>query len=106
MREFIHPRPEEIQLTRVMHALSDPARLHVVLELLRQGNQAQECQTFLPEMPKATRSHHFKVLRESGVTRTQTQGTAHLTTLRLETLNDRFPGLLEMLKTQAGTAQT
>ena len=44
---------------------------------------------------KATRSHHFKVLREAGVTHTRVEGTARHVTLRRDELETRFPGLLE-----------
>jgi len=46
-------------------------------------------------MPKATLSHHLKVLRESGLTHTRCEGRSRLISLRREDLEDRFPGLLD-----------
>ena len=46
-------------------------------------------------MTKSTLTHHFRVLRESGVVRTRPDGRKRLLSLREDDLNDRFPGLLE-----------
>jgi DNA-binding transcriptional ArsR family regulator len=48
-------------------------------------------------MPKSTLSHHFKVLREAGVTHTRTEGTYNFISLRREDLDARFPGLLDAI---------
>jgi DNA-binding transcriptional ArsR family regulator len=40
-------------------------------------------------------THHYRVLRESGVIRQQRKGTTKLTELRREDLEARFPGLLD-----------
>ena len=40
-------------------------------------------------------THHFRVLRESGVIRQKREGTSKLTELRREDLDARFPGLIE-----------
>jgi len=44
---------------------------------------------------KSTLSHHFKVLREAGVTHTRVNGTHRYVSLRREELEDRFPGVLD-----------
>jgi DNA-binding transcriptional ArsR family regulator len=48
-------------------------------------------------MAKSTLSHHFRVLREAGLIKTTKKGVAHLNTLRVAELNDRFPGLLKSI---------
>jgi DNA-binding transcriptional ArsR family regulator len=78
MREPHHPSCEELELPAVLHALSDPARLQIVRKL-----------------SKATLSHHFRVLRESGVVRTRPDGRKRMLSLRDDDLNGRFPGLLD-----------
>jgi DNA-binding transcriptional ArsR family regulator len=88
-----HPAVEEIELTAVMHALSDPARLEVVRVLATETERA--CGTFDLGVSKATASHHFKVLREAGVTYKRVEGAHHYLTLRREDLDARFPGLLD-----------
>jgi hypothetical protein len=49
------------------------------------------------DVAKSTQSHHFKVLREAGVTRTTPRGARLMITLRHEDLEARFPGLLERM---------
>ncbi|MEA2332138.1 MAG: hypothetical protein QOH58_2276 [Thermoleophilaceae bacterium] len=93
MREPHHPAREELELSSVLHALSDPARLEIVRRLAR-GDEPS-CGTFELGLSKATLSHHFRVLRESGVVRTRPEGRKRLLSLRVEDLDARFPGLLE-----------
>ena len=88
-----HPAVDEIELTAVMHALSDPARLQVVRTLAIETERT--CGTFDLGVTKATASHHFKVLREAGVLAQRQVGTSRLNTLRREDLDARFPGLLD-----------
>ncbi|MQA72932.1 MAG: metalloregulator ArsR/SmtB family transcription factor [Solirubrobacterales bacterium] len=95
MREPFHPPVEELELVSVLHALSDPTRLFIVRTLAAEGERT--CGSF--EAPggvsAATLSHHFRVLREAGVTRTRIDGKCRHTSLRREELEARFPGLLE-----------
>jgi DNA-binding transcriptional ArsR family regulator len=93
MREPHHPSCEELELSAVLHALSDPARLQIVRQL-SDGDECT-CGTFDLGLSKATLSHHFRVLRESGVVRTRPDGRKRMLSLREDDLNDRFPGLLD-----------
>lgn len=92
MRSCHHPATADLSLTDVLYALSDPIRLRIVASLAEDGEQA--CGTFSLPVAKATVSHHFKVLRDTGVIRTRCQGTQRLNSLRRDDLEDRFPGLL------------
>ncbi|MFH8798778.1 ArsR/SmtB family transcription factor [Streptomyces sp. NPDC017936] len=95
MRTLKHPDRAEIQLTDVFHALSDPTRLAIVRGL---GDEhEQSCSGLNIPMAKSTLSHHLKVLRDAGVTRTRVEGTHRLMSLRREDLDARFPGLLEIV---------
>jgi DNA-binding transcriptional ArsR family regulator len=87
------PAIEAVELADVLHALSDPARLEIVRALAADGER--QCGTFDLGLTKATRSHHFKVLREAGVTDTRMEGTARFVTLRRGELDAKFPGLLD-----------
>jgi DNA-binding transcriptional ArsR family regulator len=86
------PRSEDLSLAAVMAALSDPARLQIVRVLAAEGERT--CGTFDLGLSKATRSHHFKVLREAGITHTRAEGTHRHVSLRRDDLEERFPGLL------------
>lgn len=88
-----HPKPEDIELARVLHALSDPVRLDVVRQLDREGQAT--CAALDGGRPKSSMSHHFRVLRDAGVLRTRTDGTAHMNELRRAELDSLFPGLLQ-----------
>ena len=87
------PEIEAVELAQVLHALSDPARLEIVRALAADGER--QCGSFDLGLTKATRSHHFKVLRESGLTYTRVEGTARFVTLRRDELEARFPGLID-----------
>lgn len=87
------PPREAITLPKVLHALSDPVRLEIVLKLARAGEIA--CGCFGLKMPKSSLSHHFKVLRTSGVVATRREGKEWVNMLRREDLEARFPGVLE-----------
>lgn len=87
------PAVEALELTAVLHALSDPVRLEIVRRLAAEGESA--CGAFPLPVGLATRSHHLKVLREAGVTATRVAGTQRYVSLRRDDLESRFPGLLD-----------
>jgi DNA-binding transcriptional ArsR family regulator len=93
MREPHHPPPDELELSDVLHALSDPARLAIVCRLA--GGDECTCGTFDLALSKATLSHHFRVLREAGVVRTRPDGRRRMLSLRRDDIESRFPGLLD-----------
>jgi DNA-binding transcriptional ArsR family regulator len=95
MRSLHHPRTEEIELEEVLHALSDPVRLKIVEALA--DRDERNCSSVETSVSKSTLSHHFKVLREAGVTHTRANGTQRLISLRRGDLEERFPGLLESI---------
>ena len=92
MRTLAHPACEELQLPNVLHAMSDPVRLEIVGLLA--DEQERPCSSVEAKVSKSTLSHHFKVLREAGITFTRANGTHRLVTLRKQDLEDRFPGLI------------
>jgi DNA-binding transcriptional ArsR family regulator len=93
-RELAHPSREEIRLEAVLHALSDPVRLAVVRRLAG-ADRELTCSVFDLPVSKSTCTHHFRVLRESGVLRQAYRGTAKMNALRRDDLQALFPGLLE-----------
>jgi DNA-binding transcriptional ArsR family regulator len=105
MRNVHHPRIDEIALPDVLHALSDPVRLQIVRALA--DREEHSCSSVEASVSKSTLSHHFKVLREAGVTHTRVNGTHRLVSIRRDELEERFPGLLESVlgASRVGTAQ-
>jgi DNA-binding transcriptional ArsR family regulator len=99
--ELHHPDRSEIELPAVLHALSDPQRLEIVRTL---ADSAAPCPCGSIELgiAKSTMTHHYRVLRESGVIRQERKGTTKLTELRRHDLEARFPGLMDaVLSSQA-----
>ncbi|MEV0239711.1 helix-turn-helix domain-containing protein [Streptomyces sp. NPDC050674] len=95
-RDLPHPARDEIRLEGVLHALSDPMRLRVVRELAGASSELS-CSHFDLPVTKSTTTHHFRVLRESGVIRQVYRGTAKMNGLRRDDLDGLFPGLLDAL---------
>src|SRR5688572_1203390 len=88
------PARAELELAAVLHALSDPMRLRIVVALAA-TDEPPSCGAFDLPVTKSTCTHHFKVLREAGVISQRHRGTARLNSLRREDLDARFPGLLD-----------
>ena len=88
-----HPACEEIELAAVLHALSDPMRLRIVVGLAVEDKRT--CKSFDLPVTKSTCTHHFRVLREAGVIRQRLEGTTRLNSLRRADLDERFPGLID-----------
>ncbi|MEV7521206.1 transcriptional regulator [Streptomyces sp. NPDC091371] len=99
-RTLAHPEAAEIRLEGVLHALSDPVRLSIVRDL--DASPADlACSYFDLPVTKSTTTHHFRVLRESGVVRQTYRGTTKLNALRRDDLESIFPGLLDAILTAA-----
>jgi DNA-binding transcriptional ArsR family regulator len=95
MRKYHHPPIESLSLDRVLYALSDPVRLSFVNNLAQNGEQS--CGALTVNIAKSTASHHFRVLRESGIIHMQAEGTHYINSLRKADLESRFPGLLDAI---------
>jgi DNA-binding transcriptional ArsR family regulator len=102
MPELLHPSRDEIELSAVLHALSDPVRLEMVRHLAG-APEERSCGSFDVPVTKSTCTHHFKVLREAGVIRQRREGRTHLNALREDDLDARFPGLLATILQSAET---
>src|SRR2546428_5890174 len=87
------PQPERLDLFAVLNCLADTIRLSIVAQLALTDDL--ECGTFDVPVTKSTLSHHFKVLRESGVIATTRSGTRSLNRLRRAEMDEAFPGLLD-----------
>lgn len=90
-----HPEREQIRLENVLAALGHPLRLTVVRVLAAGGEHP--CSAVLSGIPKSTLTHHWRVLRDSGVIWQRPFGRENLLSLRREDLDNRFPGLLKAL---------
>jgi DNA-binding transcriptional ArsR family regulator len=97
MRPLVHPAVEEVSVEGILHALSDPVRASIFMQIAA-GDCARTCSAFnqVDEKPvaKSTLSHHFKVLREAGLIHSERKGVEMQNTSRCHEIEVRFPGLI------------
>lgn len=100
--EFGHPAPGEMDIGKVLTALSDPLRRGVVAALLREPDGTERtCASFDLPVSKSSCTYHFRVLRESGLILHPDYGNRRGVTLRRAELDERFPGLLAVIAHEA-----
>ncbi|GAA2631504.1 ArsR/SmtB family transcription factor [Paractinoplanes durhamensis] len=88
-----------VALVDVLRAVADPIRLRIV-QTLADGRPHAKCGTHWNfGVHKSTMTHHFRTLREAGLTRTTVTGRTHTIELRRAELETRFPGLIDALAT-------
>lgn len=78
---------------RILSALADPVRLEMVRRLMNAG-EPTPCALLYDGINKSTATHHFKILREAGLTeRLVHDGQIHQR-LRVDDVDRAVPGLL------------
>lgn len=101
MKQLRHPKADEITLTGVLAALSDPVRLAIVGSLAECGAE-KAWGDFAVDVCASTLSHHMKTLRLAGIIDHRKDGTRCFVSLRPE-LETVFPGLLRCILDAAGS---
>lgn len=93
--------PRELDLGAVLTALAHPSRRQVVVDLVHDADdQARACGSFDLPVSKATKTHHFKVLREAGLVTQRDHGNGSTLTLRRAEIDRDLPGLIGLLLTE------
>jgi DNA-binding transcriptional ArsR family regulator len=97
---MFHPAIEDVRLETILHALSDPVRVQICLEIA--GAECPlTCSAFSSvndrTIPKSSLSQHFKVLREAGLIRSERHGVEMRNTSRCTEVEGRFPGLVKAI---------
>lgn len=90
-----HPTRDQIRLEAVLTALGHPLRMNV-LQVLAEGGE-YPCGAIVDGVSKSTLTHHWRVLRESGVINQRAAGRTLLLSLRRDDLDARFPGLIDAI---------
>ena len=80
-------------LQQVLAALADPVRLEMVLRMARTGEPVA-CGDLYDTINKSTASHHFKILREAGLTERVVLGGQTHQLLRAREVEEALPGVL------------
>ncbi|MFI2361377.1 ArsR/SmtB family transcription factor [Promicromonospora sp. NPDC019610] len=94
MGDYPSPDMAEVELVDVLKALGDPVRLQIVHQLADGEPKPKTVDAWGLDLTKSTMSHHFRTLREAGLTRTIVHGRTHAIQLRRGELDDKFPGLI------------
>lgn len=93
----------DVTLEGILYALSDPVRLEIVRRLTAEGCPLN-CQSAAPQnMAKSSVSHHYQILREAGLIRSERRGVEVVNSPRCDELGKRFPGLMKAILTSAET---
>lgn len=97
LEKIPHPAASALDLATIMRTVGDPLRLEIV-RLLADG-RPRVCNEIAGhlDLPASTGSYHLRLLREAGLTRSRPDGTQRLISLRRDDLEDRFPGLVDVL---------
>jgi DNA-binding transcriptional ArsR family regulator len=110
MKTLYCPNLKKMPASSLFDALSDPVRLEIVRNLLREDEvSCGECKVGgvkssaartagKPALAKSTMSHHFKVLRDAGLITRREVGKVHYLSLRVDEIEARMPGLLDLLR--------
>jgi DNA-binding transcriptional ArsR family regulator len=64
------------------------------------------CTAAAPEdLPKSTQSHHYQILREAGLIRSERRGTEVVNSLRCAEIDEKFPGLVAKILEAAAASE-
>jgi DNA-binding transcriptional ArsR family regulator len=92
--------PVVARVQQVLVALADPVRLEMVRRLMNAVSPVS-CALLYDGINKSTATHHFKILREAGLTeRVVVDGHTHQR-LRIDEVDDAMPGLLNSIVAKA-----
>lgn len=96
-RPLLHPSVEDLKLENVLYALADPVRLEIVRRLVS-GDCPLNCSASAPaHLAKSTLSHHFQILREAGLVRSERRGTEVVNEPRIDEVERAFPGVVSAI---------
>jgi DNA-binding transcriptional ArsR family regulator len=102
--KIFHPDASALDLATIMRTLGDPVRLEILRQLAdgrpRLCGEISEAHA----LPTSTCSYHLRLLREAGLTHSRAAGTQRYITVRRADLDERFPGLLEVVTRTARTS--
>ncbi|WP_459643408.1 ArsR/SmtB family transcription factor [Kineococcus sp. NUM-3379] len=89
----------ELSLDATFKALANPLRRHIVTTLLQTpGGQVESCAALNVTVSRSTLTQHMRVLHEAGLVETLDHGNRVFVRLRSAEIDQRFPGLLDLLR--------
>lgn len=93
-------------LQQLLAALADPVRLEMIRRLADADEPMLACSTLYDNIGKSTASHHFKTLREAGLTQRVVEDGQTYQRLRRDDVEALYPGVLTAIVGAAPTART
>ncbi|KJE25226.1 putative transcriptional regulator [Frankia torreyi] len=96
-QSLTHRDPAQVSLQEALDALGDPVRRAILRMLADHPDWTLPCGSFEVPVSAATRSHHFAVLRATGLLEQRDTGPRRFNRLRRAEFDDRFPGLLDLV---------
>lgn len=100
MRPLYHPTVEEITVQGILHALADPVRARILMELVS-TESSLNCTAFLHlhpvPLPKSTLSKHMSILREAGLIQSERRGVELHNRVRLHDAIPKFGRLVDAI---------
>lgn len=105
MRKLYHPKLKDITVEGILHALSDPVRMGIYMDLAA-AECSKNCSAYIgagkAKLPKSTLSQHFRILREAGLIYSERKGVEMHNRTRCSELKKRFgPMVTEIIKAYA-----
>ncbi|ANZ20522.1 ArsR/SmtB family transcription factor [Streptomyces noursei] len=99
-RTLPEPSVDSFDLTVILSALADPGR-RTLMRALYDSVDPIDCAILVARvdlgLSNPTISHHYRVLREAGLTRTVADGRKRVVRVRRDDMEHRFPGLLQAI---------
>jgi DNA-binding transcriptional ArsR family regulator len=95
---MVHPPLDDITLESLFYALGDKTRLRILSNIYAGGENpiiCAEATAGIANLSQSTSSHHFRILRESGLVHSERKGKECYNTLRLSELETKFPSLMK-----------
>ncbi len=102
-RTLFHCKTDQIELPKLLECAGEPIRLAILVRLA-EGERDQEdlrCRDFGFLGGKSKLTYHFDKLRDAGLVTVSIVGTSRYVRLRRDDLQERFPGLLDVLISSA-----
>lgn len=94
-RPLYHPPIEEVTIDGILYALSDPVRRTLLFAIM--GCDGMNGKQAGADLPPSTLSFHLKILRETGLIRSEKRGVEVFNTGRKAEIEEHFPQLLHSI---------
>ncbi|SEE30281.1 DNA-binding transcriptional regulator, ArsR family [Arthrobacter alpinus] len=87
------PDIADFDFPRILAAVADPVRMSI-LKQLAGAEEALSCGAIELPIKASTATHHFTALRQAGVLHQYYIGTSRMNLLRIEDMEQAYPGFL------------